>query len=121
MTTEISELNLTPKRKFVNEESESEDQNSCSSQIQPSNSSKRPRQLFDAAKPTMYSNVDCPICNEPIAQNLIQSHAERCLDKPEPRCSRGGIKKNNNKQKSDDWNSNQHDLSEPEGFNSNVT
>merc|ERR1712083_640624 len=54
--------------------------------------SKKPRQLFDAPKP-MYSKVLCPICNDSIAENLIQSHAERCLDKPEPRTSRGGVEK----------------------------
>ena len=49
--------------------------------------SKKPRQLFEAPKP-MLPKVLCPICNDSIAENLIQSHAERCLDKPEPRSSR---------------------------------
>jgi hypothetical protein len=95
----ISNINLTPKRKFVDasEDSDSNDENSLSSQQaqQPSQQiSKKPRQLFDAPKP-MYSKVLCPICNDSIAENLIQSHAERCLDKPEPRSSRVGVEKKN--------------------------
>ena len=112
----ISNINLTPKRKFVDSEDSDLNggENSLSSQQtqhQPSQQiSKKPRQLFDAPKP-MYSKVLCPICNESIAENLIQSHAERCMDKPEPRCSRGAVekkkkikivKKRTEKQQSDD-------------------
>merc|ERR1712203_507862 len=60
----ISNINLTPKRKFVDssEDSDSNDENSLSSQQaqQPSQQiSKKPRQLFDAPKP-MYSKCCVP-------------------------------------------------------------
>ena len=42
----------------------------------------------------MYSKSSCPICNESIAENLLQSHVERCLEKPEPRkVSKRGTKR----------------------------
>ena len=123
----IPNINLTPKRKFVDssEDSDSNDENSLSSQQaqQPSQQiSKKPRQLFDAPKP-MYSKVLCPICNDSIAENLIQSHAERCLDKPEPRSSRVGVekkkikivKKKTEKQQSD--NDDDQDDFDPDLFN----
>ena len=65
----------------------------------------------------------CSVCNESIAENLIQSHAERCLDKPKPRSSRGGVekkkikivKKRTEKQQSD--NDDDQDDFDPDLFN----
>ncbi len=79
VTTDMLELNLTPKRKLS---SDSDETATTSSQV---NSVKRSR-LFAAPKP-IYSKSPCPVCNEQVAENLLQSHVERCLDKPEPRVS----------------------------------
>ena len=79
MTKEISELALTPKRKL------SDDQKDLNTS--DISTPKRPKQLFDATPKAVYVKTPCPICHDLIAENLIESHVDRCIDKPEPRTS----------------------------------
>lgn len=84
VTKDINDLTLTPKRKQENEE------------IEGQSPAKRSR-FFDVSTKPMYSKRECPICQENIAENLLQSHVERCLNKPEPRQSASKFKKGNGK------------------------
>ena len=46
---------------------------------------KRKRLFFEPAKPAAVQKVQCPICFTYLPAIIIESHASRCLDKPELR------------------------------------
>merc|ERR1711860_161238 len=96
--TQQDQVPLTPKRKIAEDDDEDEQLQEgafrANASLQPDDTPlneeesvttpKRKRPFFGTPKPPI-PKIPCPICFVEFPEIFIQSHAERCLDKPQPR------------------------------------